>query len=87
MKWLDAFEQRLSSERTGEFLFWLLVVAALLIFSGLGLRSPWPPDEPRFADVAREMVVTGQWFFPARGEGFIPISRPLSCGPSRYAII
>ena len=77
MKWLDAFEQRLSSERTGEFLFWLLVVAALLIFSGLGLRSPWPPDEPRFADVAREMVVTGQWFFPARGEEFYPDKPPI----------
>jgi len=77
MTWIDALEQRLSSERAGEFLFWLLVVAALLIFSGLGLRSPWPPDEPRFADVAREMVVTGQWFFPARGEEFYPDKPPI----------
>lgn len=77
MKWVDALEQRLSSERSGEFLFWLLVVAALLIFSGMGLRSPWPPDEPRFAEVAREMVVTGQWFFPARGEEFYPDKPPI----------
>ena len=28
----------------------LLVVAALLILAaGLGLRDPWPADEPRFA--------------------------------------
>ena len=47
---------------------WLLVVMALLVLgTGLGLRDPWPSDEPRFALVARQMVDSGQWLFPHRG--------------------
>src|SRR5690606_9436882 len=34
---------------------------------GLGLRDPWPADEPRFALVARQMVESGNWLFPHRG--------------------
>jgi len=59
------------------FIFWLMIIAALLIFSGLGLRSPWPPDEPRFAEVAREMVLSGQWFFPTRGGELYPDKPPV----------
>lgn len=77
MKWSEKIVQSLSSERDQTILFWILVLAALLIFAGMGLRSPWPPDEPRFAEVAREMVVTGQWFFPARGEEFYPDKPPI----------
>ncbi|HIE5098037.1 TPA: ArnT family glycosyltransferase, partial [Stenotrophomonas maltophilia] len=47
---------------------WLLVVMALLVLgAGLGLRDPWPSDEPRFALVARQMVDSGYWLFPHRG--------------------
>ncbi len=47
---------------------WLFVVMALLVLgAGLGLRDPWPSDEPRFALVARQMVDSGQWLFPHRG--------------------
>jgi len=42
-----------------------------MIFIGLGLRDPWPADEPRFAQIAMEMVHSGQWFFPSRGGEFI----------------
>lgn len=42
----------------------VLVYAAVALGAGLGLRDPWPPDEPRFALIAREMVETGQWLFP-----------------------
>jgi 4-amino-4-deoxy-L-arabinose transferase-like glycosyltransferase len=46
----------------------LLFVAALVIFgAGIGLRNPWPADEPRFALIARDMVETGRWFFPEVG--------------------
>ncbi len=46
----------------------LLVVMALLVLgAGLGLRDPWPSDEPRFALVARQMVESGDWLFPHRG--------------------
>lgn len=46
---------------------WLLMGLALLILSsGIGLRDPWPADEPRFALIAKEMVQSGQWLIPYR---------------------
>lgn len=48
--------------------FWLLAIVALLVLgAGLGLRDPWPADEPRFALVAKHMVESGNWLFPHRG--------------------
>ncbi len=48
--------------------FWLFVLMALLVLgAGLGLRDPWPSDEPRFALAARQMVESGNWLFPHRG--------------------
>lgn len=46
----------------------LLVLAAIVLGAGLGLREPMPPDEPRFALMARDMVETGDWLFPRRGD-------------------
>lgn len=47
---------------------WLLAITALLVIgAGLGLRDPWPADEPRFALVAKQMVESGDWLFPHRG--------------------
>ena len=54
-----------SSTSRGTWLFWIL--ALLVLGAGLGLRDPWPADEPRFALVAKEMVESGQWLFPHRG--------------------
>jgi 4-amino-4-deoxy-L-arabinose transferase-like glycosyltransferase len=48
-------------------LLWLALLAALLIATGIGLRDPWPADEPRFALVARDMVATGEWLLPRVG--------------------
>lgn len=45
----------------------LLVFAAVILGAGLGLRDPMPPDEPRFALMARDMVQSGDWLFPRRG--------------------
>lgn len=42
-------------------------LALLLLAPGIGLRDPWPADEPRFALIARDMVATGQWLFPQVG--------------------
>lgn len=56
----------------------VLVLGALwlvLIVSGLGLRDPWPADEPRFALVARDMVATGDWLVP-RVAGDIYADKP-----------
>ena len=47
------------------WLFW--IIALLVLGAGLGLRDPWPADEPRFTLVARQMVESGDWLFPHRG--------------------
>ncbi|HVR81957.1 MAG TPA: glycosyltransferase family 39 protein [Luteimonas sp.] len=47
------------------WLFW--IVALLVLGAGLGLRDPWPADEPRFALAAKQMVESGDWLFPHRG--------------------
>jgi 4-amino-4-deoxy-L-arabinose transferase-like glycosyltransferase len=46
---------------------WLLGFGLLLIATGLGVRDPWPADEPRFALIARDMVATGHWLVPRVG--------------------
>ncbi|MET0658575.1 MAG: glycosyltransferase family 39 protein, partial [Steroidobacteraceae bacterium] len=46
---------------------WLVGLGLLLIGTGIGLRDPWPADEPRFALVARDMVATGDWLVPRVG--------------------
>ena len=51
--------------RRDTWLFWLF--ALLILATGLGLRDPWPADEPRFALVAKQMVESGDWLFPHRG--------------------
>ncbi|WP_422121162.1 ArnT family glycosyltransferase [Neptunicella marina] len=58
-------------------LFWLLITSLTLIFIGLGLRDPWPADEPRFAHIAQAMVESGQWFFPVRGGELYPDKPPI----------
>jgi 4-amino-4-deoxy-L-arabinose transferase-like glycosyltransferase len=46
---------------------WFMLIALLVLAAGIGLRDPWPPDEPRFALVAKQMLESGQWLFPHRG--------------------
>jgi 4-amino-4-deoxy-L-arabinose transferase-like glycosyltransferase len=58
-------------------LLWLLALALLLIATGIGLRDPWPADEPRFALVARDMVATGHWLLPRVGGQPYPDKPPL----------
>tara|TARA_R110000772_G_scaffold118590_4_gene224248 strand:- start:2024 stop:3781 length:1758 start_codon:yes stop_codon:yes gene_type:complete len=57
--------------------WWLLVISCSLILVGLGLRDPWPADEPRFALIAKDMVDSGQWFFPMRGGELYPDKPPI----------
>lgn len=48
--------------------FWLLLLLAIgVLGAGIGLRDPWPADEPRFALSARQMVDSGNWLIPHRG--------------------
>ncbi len=55
----------------------LAVLAVVMIGAGIGLKDPWPSDEPRFALVAWEMVDSGEWFFPRRGGELYPDKPPL----------
>ena len=48
-------------------LLWLGLCLLLLVATGIGLRDPWPADEPRFALIARDMVATHQWLIPSVG--------------------
>ncbi|MCB1994418.1 MAG: glycosyltransferase family 39 protein [Rhodoferax sp.] len=56
---------------------WLLLAALLVLGAGIGLRDPWPSDEPRFALVAKTMVESGDWLFPRRGSELYPDKPPM----------
>ena len=66
-----------SVHKQNHALWWILGLATLLFLTGIGLRDPWPADEPRFAQVAREMVQSGQWLFPTRGGEFYSDKPPI----------
>ena len=58
--------------------FWLLALLAVCVLgAGIGLRDPWPADEPRFALVAQQMVQSGDWLFPHRGSELYADKPPL----------
>lgn len=42
----------------------LATVGLVLFLPSLFLRDVWKPDEPRYAQVSREMVDTGEWVVP-----------------------
>jgi len=57
----------ISRARAARQVFAFLLLATLLLAAGMGLRDPWPSDEPRFALAAKQMVESGDWLFPHRG--------------------
>jgi 4-amino-4-deoxy-L-arabinose transferase-like glycosyltransferase len=56
---------------------WLGGLGLLLLGVGIGLRDPWPADEPRFALIARDMVRSGEWLFPHVGGDLYADKPPL----------
>lgn len=54
--------------RPGRDLAWLLLAALVVIGAGIGLRDPWPTDEPRFALLSRYLLDSGEWLFLRRGD-------------------
>jgi 4-amino-4-deoxy-L-arabinose transferase-like glycosyltransferase len=57
--------------------FWLIGFALVLIATGLGLRDPWPADEPRFALIASDMLLSGEWLIPQVGADIYADKPPL----------
>ncbi|GHB09768.1 ArnT family glycosyltransferase [Modicisalibacter luteus] len=67
-----------SPEHDYRLLWSLLMLFALVLLGlGIGLRDPWPADEPRFALNALEMLDTGQFWFPHRGGELYPDKPPV----------
>ena len=58
----------LITRNTRRDLWIFFAITLLMIGSGIGLRDPWPADEPRFVLVAQQMVASGDWLFPHRGD-------------------
>ncbi|HYR05223.1 MAG TPA: glycosyltransferase family 39 protein [Gallionella sp.] len=48
--------------------WWLLVAVVLIWFSNLEYRTLIKPDEGRYAEIPREMVVSGDWVTPRLNE-------------------
>ncbi|ULU26506.1 glycosyltransferase family 39 protein [Dyella terrae] len=44
-----------------------MLAALVLLAAGIGMRTPTPSDEPRFALVAHQMAASGNWLIPHRG--------------------
>ena len=55
----------------------LVAFLGLLYFTNLGQWDLWNPDEPRYAEVAREMVVNGDWILMHYNGNVYPDKPPL----------
>ena len=49
---------------SGRQLWWLLIAVAVIWFANLEYRKLIKPDEGRYAEIPREMVVSGDWVTP-----------------------
>ncbi len=58
-------------------LLWLLLALLVIVGTGLGVREPWPADEPRFVSLARDMARSGEWLFPHVGGDLYQDKPPL----------
>ena len=57
---------------------WLIIGLGLLVIgAGIGLRDPWPADEPVYALIARDMLHSGNWLIPMVGGDFFQDKPPM----------
>lgn len=64
----------------------LMLLGLILLAVGVGLRDPWPADEPRFVLNALEMLKTGQFWIPHRAGELYPDKPPIFMWFSAAAI-
>ncbi len=70
----EAFADGTSGRRQSA---WLFLALAFVMAAGIGLREPWPADEPRFALAAHQMIESGDWSIPHRGREIYAEKPPL----------
>ena len=63
----------------------IIAIAALLFIPGLGAVHLFDWDEINFAEIAREMVVSGDWLRPQMHFEAFTRNRPSSSGCRRSA--
>lgn len=51
-------------QRQGLVIGLLALISLIPLFTNLGARSFWEPDEGRYAEISREMVESGDWLTP-----------------------
>lgn len=56
---------------------WITLLGLLVLGAGIGLRNPWPADEPVFALIARDMLARGNWLIPMVGGDYFQDKPPL----------
>jgi 4-amino-4-deoxy-L-arabinose transferase-like glycosyltransferase len=55
----------------------ILGLGLVVMGAGLGLRNPWPADEPVFTLIARDMLASGNWLIPMAGGDYFQDKPPL----------
>jgi len=63
--------------RSRRDLLLFFLIAFVVLAAGMGLRDPWPADEPRFTLVAEQMVESGEWLITHRGSELYSDKPPL----------
>ena len=67
--------------------WWVLGALYLSVSAiGLGMRMPWPADEPRFALNGLEMWITGDWWLPHRAGELYPDKPPIFMWLSAFSL-
>jgi 4-amino-4-deoxy-L-arabinose transferase-like glycosyltransferase len=65
------------SNRISSHILILSILSVLIFFVNLGGWDLWNPDEPRYAQVAKEMMESGNWILPHLNSQVYPDKPPV----------